>query len=189
MSKCILFILVITISYQSQDNQVDLEVSNAIERVFTAKSNQLWSRTENEFFSRCKALGLSNDEVDRLDSFYKLIEFVRLNGYPESFYIGESEDDLQLIKDLKEISYIETDESAQVFLHKICKPIVEEFNHNKYDLIFAYGAYNPDSVSMSFNIIASEIKHGYNRPDLKRPGLYKVHLLFYFSRMIRRDGR
>lgn len=66
MSKCILFILVLTISYQSQDNQVDSEVSNAIERVFTAKSNQLWSRTENEFFSRCKAPGLSNDEVDSL---------------------------------------------------------------------------------------------------------------------------
>ncbi len=188
MSNFFLLILIVATSYQSKD-QVDSEVSNAIEEAFNSNNNQLWSRTEKEFYSRCKALGLSTGKDDKLNSFYKLIEFVKLNGYPESFYLGETEADLQLIKDLKDIGYVETDESAQVFLHKICKPIVEKFSHNKHDLIFAYGAHNPDSVGMSYTVIASSMQHGYKRPDLSRPGLYKVHLLFYFSRMIRKDKK
>ena len=46
-----------------------------------------------------------------------------------------------------------------------------------------------DSTRISFGLAAATIPKGFGRPNLSRPGTYKVYLLFFFSEMINEKQR
>ncbi len=170
-------------------NKVDAKVNEELTEVFRKKDPRLWRKVENEFFRRLSALGLFEKETDTLDVFIDFIKYVQDQGYPEHFYVDYSDPrTVQLIDELKEVGYVEEDESAQRFLHDICKPIIETYSYtNTNDIIYNYGSFDPDSTKLSYDLSVLVTPTGFGRPNLKRKGLYKVQILFYFSRMIRTD--
>ncbi|WP_276373138.1 hypothetical protein [Chryseolinea sp. H1M3-3] len=190
MRNVILFLVLSSfVACNRLQNKVDAEVNEKLTEIFHENDPRLWGKVENVFFNRLSALGLFEKEKDTLDVFIDFIKYVQDQGYPEHFYLDYGDPHtVQLIDELKEIGYVEEDESAQKFLHNICKPIIESYNYtNTHDVIYNYGSYDPDSVKLSYDLSVLVTPTGFGRPNLKRKGLYKVQILFYFSRMIRSD--
>lgn len=184
--RIIISALLITIlaSCNRSKDKVDYEVNQKIINTFSSQGPELWNRVEKEFYLRISELGILNE--DSLEAFYDLMLLVQEEGYPAEYYVNhESPNTISLIQQLERIGYSKNDESAHRFLYQITKPIVQLHNYSSdNDMIYWYSVYNPDSIPISFDLSASRMPTEFDRPNLNREGLYKVTLLFYFSRMI-----
>ena len=180
--------LIALMSCEFNTRKVDAEINDRIDEIFLQVPG-LWSRVETEFFERCKSVGVLKNSQDRLDSFYGLIEFVQDVGYPKEFYLNNDSASLALVDDLASIGFVPADESAHRFLHKICSPAVKKYSYGSKDIIYGCGKFDPDSTRIPFGLAAATIPKGFGRPNLNRPGTYKVYLLFFFSEMINEKQR
>lgn len=187
-----LFILLSLVSCSVNPiEQVDREVNIKLTEIITKDKKDLWVNIETVFYARLSDLGVFSNGKDSLDALYDFMQYVDSNGYPDNFYVDQTDTfTKQLITDLKQIGFNSTDTSAQRFLYNICNPIINKKGNGEIkkagqtDLIFSYGRLNPDSVKLNFEMSAPRLLDIYSRRDLKRDGLYKTIVLFYLSKMI-----
>ncbi|MBJ2176528.1 hypothetical protein JBL43_19930 [Aureibaculum sp. A20] len=186
----ILFISILSCKQSCELDEIDIKVNQKITSVFDNQNTELWNNVENEFFKRLKSLELFETNSDTLKSINKLYNFVKSAGFPSEYYLNLNDTKIiTLVKELNEIGINKSNTSIHEFLHQITQPILESCqnkeNLNKYqkDLLTATGIYEPDSIHVSLDIAVLE-QMEYPEKDLKRKGLYKAIILFYFSRMM-----
>lgn len=191
LSNIFLFVSLSSFSTTCNLTEIDFEVNRKIISTFNSQDPNLWNDLESEFYARLTCLGLYDSETDSLDAFKDLMIFVTESGYPEEFFIDyQSQESENLIKNLNQIGFVQSDESAHEFLYSLINPILQGCsNWNNLltpprDMLVAFGSTNPDSVRLSFDLATIDFHKQYDTKDLKRSGLYKVLLIFYFSRMM-----
>lgn len=191
----IIFLLTLTLFFTACRNEcalenIDNKVNLKLTQTFENEKSGLWKNLENEFYNRLTELNLLNSQKDSLEAFKNLMIFITEQGFPPEFFIDPSDTETQvLLKSLKNLGIETSDETAQTFLFNQISPIIKacnnEFNFTPpRDLLIAYGITDPDSLKFSYDLSANEFYKIYSIEDLKRPGLYKTLLLFYFSRMM-----
>lgn len=171
--------------------QIDTEVDQKITFTFNSIDPNLWIDLESEFYNRLSKLGLYNSKTDSLQALKDFMIFVTESGYPEEFFIDSQEaESLDLIKNLKQIGFVQGDESANEFLYHQIHPILKDCsNLNNLltaprGMLIAFGSTDPDSIRLSYDLATLDLYELYDTKDLERPGLYKALLIFYFSRMM-----
>lgn len=132
-----------------------------------------------------------NSKSDSLQALKNLMTYVTTTGYPDEFYVDlKNPQNVTLINNLQKIGFKQDDESANEFLYDLISPILKEYkefeqlSNSPRDMLIAFGTLNPDSIRISFDLSTLDFSKNYETNDLKRPGLYKSLLIFYFSRMI-----
>ena len=188
-------IIIFLSSFLSCKNSCELEefdktVNRRITKIFDSQNKDLWNNVENQFYERLKSLKIFNSNLDTLESLNKLYNYVGSAGYPSDYYLNLSKTDIKnLVAELNEIGITKQRNSVHEFLYKITQPVLTEcenmdnLKNPKKDLLIATGIYDPKLIHVSLDIaVLGQMK--YPDKDLKRKGLYKAIVLFYFSRMM-----
>ena len=174
--------------------EIDTAVNKLIVDVFNKFDHNLWNEVENEFYNRMKEMKIYKEETDSLSAFKDLMNTVLAMGYPDEYYVEfENPKIKKMINNLNKIGVYNSDESSHSFLYTLTNSIIkktkidEKLQSYPRDLLVAFATTNPDSLRLSFDLSTTDLNEQYTRDDLKRPGLYKELLLFYFIRMIDED--
>ncbi|MDQ2180404.1 hypothetical protein [Marinifilum sp. D714] len=187
----ILLLFMFSCSEPKELQQIDLAVNQKIIDKFSSYDSKLWDDLETEFYQRLENLNLMNSKSDSLQALKNLMTYVTTTGYPDEFYVDlKNPQNVTLINNLQKIGFKQDDESANEFLYDLISPILKEYkefeqlSNSPRDMLIAFGTLNPDSIRISFDLSTLDFSKNYETNDLKRPGLYKSLLIFYFSRMI-----